>query len=98
MVSGFLTSPWLHWRISSAVASPIRSSSKKLTSSTLYSLLRVACAQVAVSSLTRSVAGVQHPRNHYLDLFNAARLPTGEVDSQFLCRAEHLVVGLPHLQ
>src|SRR6476469_351863 len=34
MVSGFLTSPWDHARISSAVARPIRNSSKKLTSST----------------------------------------------------------------
>src|SRR6266568_6928620 len=34
MVSGFLTSPNDHWRMSSAEARPIRSSSKKLTSST----------------------------------------------------------------
>src|SRR5690348_7936539 len=34
MVSGFLTSPWDHARMSSAVARPIRNSSKKLTSST----------------------------------------------------------------
>src|ERR687891_2682041 len=33
MVSGFFTSPWDHWRMSSAVARPMRSSSKKLTSS-----------------------------------------------------------------
>src|SRR5262245_39438952 len=34
MVSGFFTSPCDHSRMSSAVASPMRSSSKKLTSST----------------------------------------------------------------
>src|SRR5664279_455896 len=34
MVSGFLTSPCDHARMSSAVARPIRNSSKKLTSST----------------------------------------------------------------
>src|SRR6478609_7948603 len=42
MVSGFLTSPWLHWRIESAVARPMRSSSKKLTSNTSCFLLSYA--------------------------------------------------------
>src|SRR5579859_979049 len=40
MVSGFLTSPCDHCLMSSAVASPMRRSSKKLTSSTSASLSR----------------------------------------------------------
>src|SRR5262245_36389236 len=39
MVSGFFTSPCDHRRMSSAAARPIRSSSKKFTSSTCVSLL-----------------------------------------------------------
>src|SRR5215510_2302355 len=63
--------------MSSAVASPMRSSSKKLTSSTLY------------------VPRIWWGRSDFLD---AARLAPGQLDAEFLRRAEHLVVGLAHLQ
>src|SRR5579863_5661040 len=73
MVSGFLTSPCDHWRMSSAVARPMRRSSKKLTSSMVDSL---------------------PPRS---DLFDAARLAPGQVDAEFLGRAEDILVGVAHL-
>src|SRR5580692_9730715 len=74
MVSGFFTSPCDHCLMSSAVAIPIRRSSKKLTSST-----------VGKSPFVGS------------DLFDAARLPPGQVDAEFLGGAEHILVGVAHL-
>src|SRR5437016_378206 len=77
MVSGFLTSPCDHCLMSSAVARPMRRSSKKLTSST--------CVIPWGSSWSSS------------DLFNAARLTPGQVDAEFLGGAEHILVGVTHL-
>src|SRR5271166_3392662 len=59
--------------MSSAVASPMRRSSKKLTSSTFW------------FPPSRS------------DLFDAARLAPGQVDTQFFRRAEDVLVGVAHL-
>src|ERR1700722_10183011 len=73
MVSGFLTSPCDHCLMSSAVARPMRRSSKKLTSSTVIFL---------------------PPRS---DLFDAARLAPGQVDAEFLGRAEDILVGVAEL-
>src|SRR5215831_5772796 len=73
MVSGFFTSPCDHCRMSSAVARPMRRSSKKLTSST----------------------GVYPPSRS--DFFDAARLAPGQVDAEFLGRAEDILVGVAHL-
>src|SRR2546430_2095409 len=97
MVSGFLTSPCDHWRMSSAVARPIRSSSKKVTSSTgsypssggwLWSVCRVVAGRPGCC---------RGPGRQALALLDAARLPPGQVDTQFLRGAEDLVVGVPHL-
>src|SRR5215475_12488019 len=64
MVSGFFTSPWLHWRMSSPVARPMRSSSKKLTSSTFSSFSHLEWV-VCVWSLGRTTpsgrSGVDPP-------------------------------------
>src|SRR5213076_574214 len=87
MVSGFFTSPWLHWRMSSAVASPMRSSSKKLTSSTWLPVLR----RVPV---VRCVVEVLQGGS---DLLDAARLPPGQVDAELLRRAEDVLVGVAEL-
>src|SRR5690348_11117980 len=89
MVSGFLTSPCDHWRMSSAVARPIRSSSKTLTSSkvpTFYVFENLGVMLVP-----------RFARIGDLDLFDAARLPPGQVDAQFLGGPEHVVVGVAHL-
>src|SRR6478609_8026048 len=89
MVSGFLTSPWLHWRMSSAVASPMRSSSKKLTSSTWLPVLRF------VPVVLSEGGGARHGRaSHLLD---AARLAPGQVDAELLRRAEDVLVGVAEL-
>src|SRR3954462_14201830 len=85
MVSGFFTSPWDHWRMSSAVASPMRSSSKKLTSSTC----------VLSSSLSLARAGSVD------DVVDGHRLGSGaagQVDAQVRRGPlEVLVVGVAHL-
>src|SRR6266699_3616959 len=67
MVSGFLTSPWDHWRMSSAVARPMRSSSKKLTSSTLVPLSLVAVAHLDRDAVAGEDLDVQAERLHLLD-------------------------------
>src|ERR1700678_3068596 len=71
MVSGFFTSPCDHCLMSSAVASPMRRSSKKLTSSIVYP-------------------------PWLSDLFDAARLPPRQVDTEFLSGAEDVLVGVAH--
>src|SRR5918998_5600096 len=88
MVSGFLTSPCDHCRMSSAVASPIRSSSKKLTSSTLCQSLFRGCVLKVAGRGTPAAAS---------DLFNAARLTPGQVDAEFLRRTEDVLVRVAHL-
>src|SRR3954452_22072851 len=81
--------------MSSAVARPMRSSSKKLTSSTVPSLYGLAEVQGA------SGGGRYGARASYrlgpLDLFDGAGLAAAEVDAQLLRGAEHVLVGVAHL-
>src|SRR5664279_3660935 len=98
MVSGFLTSPWDHCRMSSAVARPMRSSSKKLTSSTWLPVFRSCLHQVVqgVVCRARPARGALTGRPAS-DLFDAARLTPGQVDAQFFRCAEDVLVGVPEL-
>src|SRR6266545_2953094 len=74
--------------MSSAVARPIRSSSKKFTSSTSSS-----------PSLCSWFAGIRDQRrSDFLDAANAFVRPPGKIDPQLLSCAEDLVVGLLHLE
>src|SRR5215467_13612600 len=95
MVSGFLTSPCDHCRMSSAVARPIRSSSKKLTSSTLLTspLLSYAVPRSRAPGRTRERRPgdpLARPLRHC-----SAHAGTGR------CRAppcaEDVLVGVTHL-
>src|SRR4051794_36437472 len=81
MVSGFLTSPLDHVRMESAVARPIRSWLKLLTSS----MCDVPC---------RSETG---GRPAPLVFLVAAALGAGQVDAQLLGGAEDVLVELAHL-
>src|SRR3954452_5709554 len=90
MVSGFLTSPLLQVRMSSAVARPMRSSSKKLTSSTCLSLSLYGSA----GSGNAGDAGSLRPA---LDLLDRRRLATGQIDAEFLGSAEDVLVAIAHL-
>src|SRR5689334_20323718 len=77
--------------MSSAVASPMRSSSNRLTSST--------CVLLSLQS-SRSVwlvAGLVSCAGRGSDLFDAARLTPGQVDAELLGRAEHVLVAVAHL-
>src|SRR5690242_13909715 len=101
MVSGFLTSPWLHWRMSSAVARPMRSSSKKLTSSTWFLL---SCLWVELKWMVCKRGGMPRGRRagrghaaYASHLFDRAGLAPGQVDPELLRRAEDVLVGLLHL-
>src|SRR4051812_32792185 len=86
MVSGFLTSPWDQVRMSSAVARPIRRSSKKLTSSTLF-LPSLGCVQ----------SNKRLERSGRSDLFDTARLAPGQIDTELLRSTEDVLVGVAHL-
>src|SRR5690349_13877750 len=85
--------------MSSAVARPMRSSSKKLTSSTWFLL---SCLLLSLGWVGRR-GGV--PRGHLgaarhtdaLDLFDRTGLAPGQVDSELLRRAEDVLVGLLQL-
>src|SRR6478752_5674996 len=93
MVSGFFTSPWLHCRMWSAVARPIRSSSKTLTSSKISYLLWQSGLE-----LISAPGPVGAGRRRRLDLFDGAGLEAaGQVDAEFLGGAVHVVVGVAHL-
>src|SRR6188472_2028847 len=83
MVSGFLTSPLDHMRMESAVARPIRSWSKLLTSSMKCSLSSTQQALDALASALVLVVG--------------ATLRTAEVDAELLGGAEDVLVQLAHL-
>src|SRR5580704_8417037 len=87
MVSGFFTSPCDNCRMSSAVARPIRRSSKKLTSSTL--VIPWGRADHGVERVWRGSGSS--------DFLYAARLAPGQVDAQFLGGAEDVFVGVAHL-
>src|SRR6266487_1649147 len=69
--------------MSSPVARPIRSSSKKLTSSTCSSFSHLGWV---------SLCG-----GEALDLFDAAGLPAGQVDPELLSGPEHVLVAVLHL-
>src|SRR6478735_5622298 len=85
MVSGFLTSPLDHMRMESAVARPIRSWSKLLTSSMF---VRSSISQSIRSGPLGAAA---------LVLFIRPTLGPGEVDAELLGGAEDVLVELPHL-
>src|SRR5262245_22428619 len=51
-----------------------------------------------VQSLGSKRRGASRPSARQSDFLDAARLTPGQVDTEFLRRAEHLVVGLAHLQ
>src|SRR5690242_14393589 len=97
MVSGFLTSPCDHCRMSSAVASPMRNSSKKLTSSTYVFLTLQLCCQL---NHVGPGGGVGHPspKPRTSHFFYGARLATRKVNAQLFSGPEHFVVRLAHLQ
>src|SRR4051794_38626582 len=94
MVSGFLTSPCDHWRMSSAVARPMRNSSKKLTSS------KISFFQISPPG-TRERAPAGAPMapgcRDASDLFDAAGLTPRQVDAELFGRPEDVLVGLAHL-
>src|SRR4051812_23571003 len=100
MVSGFFTSPWDHWRMSSAVARPMRSSSKKLTSSTvpsLYFTLAKRLLRISQGRWGASTAASCPPYSLPSDFFDRAGLTPGQVDAELFRSAEHVLVGLAHL-
>src|SRR5579875_3648541 len=99
MVSGFLTSPWLHCRMSSAVARPIRSSSNTLTSSKIFlPSLAERVVRVAVPPGARDPPWRAPLRGDDSDFFDRAGLePAGQVDAEFLGGAVDVVVGVAHL-
>src|SRR6478752_9951850 len=88
MVSGFLTSPCDHARMSSAVARPIRNSSKKLTSSTwlrpfLFSTaicFRRHAPRGAAGGLP--VRGARRPGGSVHQVVDRGRLVPRQVDAQ----------------
>src|SRR3954470_11140021 len=75
--------------MSSALARPIRSSSKKLTSSkTDASFCLIGIQQWCATG---------RPGPMRSDFFDAARLPPRQVDAQLLRGAEDVLVGVTHL-
>src|SRR5688572_17764106 len=96
MVSGFLTSPCDHCRMSSAVARPIRSSSKKLTSSKTLPSFRVQTLWFE-SGPGAGTAAMDDGPGSVSDFFDADRLTPRQVDAELLRRAEDVLVGLAHL-
>src|SRR5699024_9182227 len=97
MVSGFLTSPCDQLRTSSAVARPIRSSSKTLTSSNFpTSFGGSPCG--TKSGRYAPGAGVLGRRARGSDLFDAARVgTTGQVDTELFGGAVDLLIAVAHL-
>src|SRR5687767_5865717 len=93
MVSGFLTSPWLHVRMSSAVARPILSWSKKFTSSTMAATLRSTEKKVSRGS----EAGAPRGAPDLSDLFDRAGLAAGQVDAELLGGAEDVLLRVTEL-
>src|SRR6185503_2156880 len=99
MVSGFLTSPCDHWRMSSAVARPMRSSSKTLTSSKVPTFFALKTMGITGCEFQRAAGPGQQARPiaSGLDLFDRARLAPGQVDAKLLGGTEHVVIGIAHL-
>src|SRR6476469_6352490 len=98
MVSGFLTSPWLHVRMSSAVARPIRSWSKKFTSSTVAAFLRLfwnlyelGTGETAPAVVSTSATD---DRGSSSDFFDARGLAAGQVDAELLGGPEDVFLGV----
>src|SRR5688572_19414518 len=96
MVSGFLTSPCDHCLMSSAVARPIRSSSKKLTSSKTLPSFRVQTLWFE-SGPGAGAAAMDDGPGSVSDFFDAARPPRGQVVADPFRRAEEVLVGPAHL-
>src|SRR6478735_8824442 len=98
MVSGFLTSPWLHARISSAVARPIWICSKKFTSSKVCSfgccLSQYATGWLALTGGTEGPGRRGRRPGLTSDFFDAARLAPRQVDAELLGRAEDVLLGV----
>src|SRR6266571_929950 len=97
MVSGFLTSPCDHCRMSSAVARPIRRSSKKLTSSTYISPWGRSGSRSCWTRPTGGRRAACSASPWLSHLFNAARLAPRQVDAELLRGAEDILVGIAHL-
>src|SRR6478735_997407 len=97
MVSGFLTSPWLHARISSAVARPIRSWSKKFTSSTVASSPSLVLEIQVRWTEGRGYAGRPAYPRRGSDFFDRAGLAPGQVDAELLGGAEHVLLRVTEL-
>src|SRR3954453_17455966 len=100
MVSGFLTSPCDHCRMSSAVARPMRSSSKKLTSST-SAIPRISIARLwfrRSGARAAAHAAARASRSDFVDADHAFVGTPGGAEAQLLARPEDLVVRLTHLQ
>src|SRR4051794_11228935 len=97
MVSGFLTSPCDHWRMSSAVARPIRNSSKKLTSSTRCIPFQGFSLSVSDGPRLPGARRTAWIPARALDLFDRARLAPGQVDAELLRSPEDVLVGVAHL-
>src|SRR6202040_3636628 len=94
MVSGFLTSPLDHVRIESAVARPIRSCSKLLTSS-MQSLFHCITGGGQRTGRGRhSETSLCRPAGVFLV---GPTLGPADIDAQLLGRAEHVLVKLSHL-
>src|SRR5664280_1966266 len=97
MVSGFLTSPCDQVRMSSALARPMRNSSKKLTSSKTLPALSGFSWCVSLCSPIREAGQLVPTPRPASDLFDAAGLAPGQVDAQLLGRPEDVLVGVAHL-
>src|SRR5579884_1713558 len=72
--------------MSSAVARPMRNSSKKLTSSTL------GISYVSVVNLAEAAG-----RSTALDLLDRRRFATTQIDAELFRSAEDVLIGVPHL-
>src|SRR4051794_36789559 len=83
--------------MSSAVARPMRSSSKKLTSSTVPSLYGFAKERGEGQRRRYDDGGPPSYRLALLDLFDGAGLAAAQVDAELLRGAEHVLVGVAHL-
>src|SRR5690348_2812199 len=83
--------------MSSAVARPMRNSSKKLTSST-WSDLVFLCSVVIQAGGRAPPQGRGAPPSDLFDAADALVRAAGQVDAEFFRGPEDLVVGLTHFQ
>src|SRR5882672_4379084 len=85
--------------MSSAVARPMRNSSKKLTSSKMPPAFSGSCCESVYEHGFGGRAGGRRarPPSHLVDAHRTFVRAPGQVDAEFLCRPEHVLVGLTHL-